>query len=125
MHGVRHGRQSAWFDGIEAAFRQVRELVRLVQADCAIELDTNAYSVPWRLIGESVQVVVAAGRVSIRHAGVEVAAHAATCGRRPRVIDRKSVVEGKSVPVRVELGGRRIIKIKHTIILSTFYLTDI
>src|SRR3546814_15954870 len=25
-------------------------------------------------------------------------------------IDRKSVVEGKSVPVRVDLGGRRILK---------------
>ena len=40
-------------------FRQVRELVRRVQADCAIEVDSNSYSVPWRLIGESVQVVVA------------------------------------------------------------------
>src|SRR3546814_12085886 len=29
------------------------------------------------------------------------------------VIDRKSVVEGKSVSVRVDLGGRRIIKKKH------------
>src|SRR3546814_19265176 len=28
------------------------------------------------------------------------------------IIDRKSVVEGKSVPVRVDLGGRRIIKKK-------------
>src|SRR3546814_15941336 len=28
--------------------------------------------------------------------------------------DRKSVVEGKSVSVRVDLGGRRIIKQKHT-----------
>jgi len=68
-------------------FRQVRELVRRVQADCAIELDTNSYSVPWRLIGESVQVVVAAGRVSIRHVGAEVASHAETCGRRQRVIE--------------------------------------
>jgi hypothetical protein len=31
-----------------------RELVRKVQADCAIEVDGNAYSVPWRLIGETV-----------------------------------------------------------------------
>jgi transposase len=68
-------------------FRQVRELVRRVPADCAIELDTNSYSVPWRLIGESVQVVVAGGRVSIRHAGAEVASHAETCGRRQRVIE--------------------------------------
>src|SRR3546814_18847136 len=29
-------------------------------------------------------------------------------------LDRKSVVSGKSVSVRVDLGGRRIIKKKHT-----------
>src|SRR3546814_18481972 len=29
--------------------------------------------------------------------------------------DRKSVVEGKSVSVRVDLGGRRIIKKKHDV----------
>jgi transposase len=68
-------------------FRQSRELVRRVQADCAIELDTNAYSVPWRLIGETVQVMVAGGRVSIRHAGREVAAHAESSGRCQRVVE--------------------------------------
>lgn len=68
-------------------FRQIRELVRRVQSDCAIELDTNSYSVPWRLIGETVQVVVAGGRVSVRHAGREVAIHAETTGRRQRVIE--------------------------------------
>jgi transposase len=69
------------------SFRQIRELVRRVQADCAIELDTNAYSVPWRLIGETVQVVVAGGHVSIRHAGCEVAAHAESSGRCQRVVE--------------------------------------
>src|SRR3546814_21196246 len=36
-------------------------------------------------------------------------------GRRPRRVkrDRKSVVSGKSVSVRVDLGGRRIIKKKN------------
>src|SRR3546814_18595933 len=33
----------------------------------------------------------------------------------PGLIDRKSVVSGKSVSVRVDLGGRRIIKKKNTI----------
>jgi transposase len=68
-------------------FRQIRELVRRVQADCCIELDTNSSSVPWRLIGESVQVAVAAGHVRIRHAGREVAAHVETDGRHQRVIE--------------------------------------
>lgn len=68
-------------------FRQMRELVRRVQADCAIEVDGNSYSVPWRLIGESVQVVVADGRVRIVHGGTEVAVHAETTGRRQRILD--------------------------------------
>src|SRR3546814_193711 len=37
--------------------------------------------------------------------------------------DRKSVVEGKSVSVRVDLGGGRIIKKKNTIIRDTMYTT--
>ena len=57
--------------GGRAPFGQLRDLVRRVQADCAIDLDTNSYSVPWRLIGESVQVVVLA-RTRDR----------ASCGRR-------------------------------------------
>jgi hypothetical protein len=68
-------------------FRQVRELVRRVQADCAIEIDANSYSVPWRLIGESVQVVLSDGRVRVLHAGREVAVHAETTGRHQRVTD--------------------------------------
>jgi hypothetical protein len=65
-------------------FRQVRDLIRRGQADCCVELDTNAYSVPWRLIGETVRVVVAAGRVSIQHRGQEVAVHPETAGRRSK-----------------------------------------
>jgi transposase len=71
-----------------APFGQLRDLVRKVQADCAIDLDTNSYSVPWRLIGESVQVVVLAGRVIVRHAGHVVADHALCLGRRQRIVDR-------------------------------------
>jgi transposase len=70
-----------------APFRQVRELVRRVQGDCAIEVDGNSYSVPWRLIGESVQVLVSDGRVRVSHAGIEVAVHAETTGRRQRIVD--------------------------------------
>ena len=58
--------------GGRAPFGQLRDLVRKVQADCAIDLDTNSYSVPWRLIGESVEVVVQGGRVTVRHAGAGV-----------------------------------------------------
>ena len=36
-------------------FGQLRDLIRTVHADCAVVVDTNAYSVPWRLIGERVR----------------------------------------------------------------------
>jgi transposase len=68
-------------------FAQVRELVRRVQADCAVAVDGNSYSVPWRLIGESVQVTVCGGQVRVSHAGQEVAVHAETAGRRQRIVD--------------------------------------
>jgi transposase len=68
-------------------FRQVRDLMRRVQSDCCIEVDTNAYSVPWRLIGETVRAVIAGGRVHIEHAGQEVAVHAECGGRRQRLIE--------------------------------------
>lgn len=70
-----------------APFRQIRELVRRVQADCAVEIGTNAHSAPWRLIGETVRVVIAGGRVSIRRRDREAAAHAGIAGRRQRVVD--------------------------------------
>jgi transposase len=68
-------------------FRQVRDLIRRVSSDCCVEIDTNAYSVPWRLIGETVRVVVAGGRVSIQHGGAEVAVHPESAGRRQRRVE--------------------------------------
>src|SRR3546814_11409243 len=38
-----------------------------------------------------------------------------------RRLDRKSVVEGKSVSVRVDLGGRRIIKKKHYSTINMYH----
>jgi transposase len=72
----------------KAPFLQVRELVRRVHSDACVELDTNRYSVPWRLIGESVTVVVADAAVRVLHAGREVACHAQSSSRRATVIER-------------------------------------
>ncbi len=69
-------------------FLAARELSRRVGADCAVELDTNAYSAPWRLIGERVRVLVSAETVRITHAGVEVASHQRSGGRHGRIVDR-------------------------------------
>ena len=63
------------------AFTASRELVRKVQADCAIEVDSNAYSVPWRLIGETVRVILAGEQLRVSYAGREVAVHQRCAGR--------------------------------------------
>ena len=68
-------------------FQQTRELIRRVQADCCVEVDRNAYSVPWRLIGETVRIEITAGRLRVLHGDREIAAHAQRLGRRQRVLD--------------------------------------
>jgi hypothetical protein len=76
----------------KAPFLQVRELSRRVHTDACIELDTNRYSVPWKLIGEAVTVVVAEHQVRVLYAGQEVACHAQNAGRRTSVIERSHLV---------------------------------
>ena len=73
-------------------FLQVRELSRRVHTDACIELDTNRYSVPWKLIGESVTVVVAERQIRVLYAGQEVACHAQNPGRRVTIIERAHLV---------------------------------
>jgi len=68
-------------------FQAARELIRRVQTDCAVEIDGNAYSVPWRLIGETVRATVVDGIVRIHHGTHEVAVHPVCVGRRHRVIE--------------------------------------
>ena len=68
-------------------FGSCRTLERKVGNDCAVEVDGNAYSAPWRLIGERVEATVAAGEVRLRHGTKEVAVHKLAEGRRQRVID--------------------------------------
>lgn len=88
-----------------APFLQVRELVRRVNAEGCIELDTHAYSVPWRLIGETVSVMVSAETVVIEYAGQEVARHAKLCGSRGRSIERSHLLGGLPPAARIEPPG--------------------
>jgi hypothetical protein len=88
--------------GGRPSFGSLRELTRAVSNDCAVEIDTNNYSVPWRLIGERVVVTVAAGEVRIRHGAREVAVHKQSEGRRLRIVDRAHLegVAGRDRVVR-------------------------
>lgn len=69
-------------------YQAARELSRKVSPDCAVEVDTNAYSVPWRLIGERVTVLATAETISVLHAGREVAQHRRSQARHARIVDR-------------------------------------
>jgi transposase len=94
--------------GGRPSFGLLRELTRVVGNDCAVEIDTNSYSVPWRLIGERVAVTVAAGEVRIRHGVHEVAVHKQSEGRRLRIVDRAHLdgVAGRDGAVcRVEIAA--------------------
>jgi transposase len=91
-----------------APFGTLRDLTRIVGNDCAIEIDTNSYSVPWRLIGERVAITVAAGEVRIRHGRNEVGVHKQASGRRQRVVDRAhldGVAGGNGAVCRGERGA--------------------
>lgn len=79
-----------------APFGKLRDLVRKVQTDCTIDLDTNSYSVLGGLIGESVQVVVLAGRVVIRHV---VAGHPVSLGRDNRVAGFEGPVRKEAIEI--------------------------
>ena len=68
-------------------FTTARDLLRRVGADCAVEVDGNAYSVPWRLIGERVRVTVGGETIRILHGSREVAVHTELKGRHGRIVD--------------------------------------
>jgi transposase len=97
IHGTTGERPIDRFTRIEAAslqplegrppYHQIRELRRKVHAEATIEIDTNQYSVPWRLIGTSVTVEMSAGMVRVFQGGIEVARHEQAIGRRQRVLD--------------------------------------
>lgn len=87
--------------GGQPSFGSLRELTR-VGNDCAVEIDTNSYSVSWRLIGECVAVTIAAGEVRIRHELHQVGVHKQSEGRRSRIIDSAHLdgVAGRNGAVR-------------------------
>jgi transposase len=65
----------------------VRE--RVVADDWLISIDSNRYSVPYRLIGQTVQVVREAEQWVIRHRGQIVAEHPVLEGRAQLAVDPK------------------------------------
>jgi len=63
------------------SFLQAVQRDRVVADDWLVSIDTNRYSVPWRLIGKTVQVIRVGGAWQIRHRGELVAEHEVLAGR--------------------------------------------
>jgi transposase len=67
-------------------FKLEARFVRIVAEDFLISLDTNRYSVPFTLIGHTVEVERREGQVRIHHRGKQVATHAELPGRHGLVV---------------------------------------
>src|SRR6201996_1333366 len=110
VHGTTGETPRERFDRAEAAalrslagtppFMTARDLLRRGGDGCGSEGDGNAYSVPWRLIGERVRVSVGSGSVRVLHAGREVAVHAELKGRHGRSTDDQHLVGIAGTPGR-------------------------
>jgi len=84
IHGTTHERPIDRFTQERAhlvptasqpSFRLEARLTRIVAGDYMVSVDTNRYSVPFTLIGQSVEVVRRAGQLLIFHGGALVAEH--------------------------------------------------
>jgi transposase len=64
-----------------APFRIERSPQRWVSRDCLVNFETNRYSVPWRLVGQAVEVAVVGHELHLLLAGTRVARHALCPGK--------------------------------------------
>jgi hypothetical protein len=93
MHGTTHQAPIARFTEERAhllpragrpGYKLEARFTRIVADDCLVSLDTNRYSVPFALIGHTVEVERRDGRVRIHHRGQVVAEHVELPGRHGR-----------------------------------------
>jgi transposase len=70
-----------------ASFLQAQRRTRVVADDWLVSIDANRYSVPWRLIGEQVEVVRVGDRWQTSHRGRLVAEHPVLAGRHQLAVD--------------------------------------
>jgi len=90
VHGTTHEQPIARFErersaliplSGQPAFKLAAKVSRIVPEDWLVSFATNRYSVPFRLIGKSVEVQRQADEVLIFHAGELVARHPLLAGK--------------------------------------------
>lgn len=96
LHGTTHERPIDRFErerdalttrGSRPSFQLEAPRSRIVASDYLVSVDTNRYSVPFRLIGQVVDVLQRADEVRILHDGRVVAVHPALAGHHQLRID--------------------------------------
>ncbi|BBI17242.1 IS21 family transposase [Neochlamydia sp. S13] len=68
-------------------FLQIRELDRIVHKDACVEIDTNRYSVPWKIIKERVFVQLIENEVRIFYKQTEIARHVECKGKYQNILN--------------------------------------
>lgn len=84
------------------SFLRRRTLIRRVQSDCCVEVDTNHYSVPWLHIGKQVLVDVVGPQLTVRLGTRPIAEHTGVAGRRRWVVDPRhmeGIVRPEALPL--------------------------
>ena len=71
----------------QPSFFQAMRRSRVVAEDWLVAIEANRYSVPWRLIGKTVDVVRVGDRWQISHQGRVVAEHDVLIGRHQLSVD--------------------------------------
>lgn len=74
-------------------YRLVDTPHRTVATDCLVTYETNRYSVPARLVGQTVEVVVTGSALSVYHRGERVAEHMLNPGRFQTVMEKAHYAE--------------------------------
>jgi hypothetical protein len=100
VHGTTHERPIDRFAREAGALRpigshppyvQTRRVSRRVTGDCRIEVDSNHYSVPFALVGRTVEVQLAADELKVWHRGALVASHVLANGRHQIIEDPRHI----------------------------------
>ena len=75
------------------AYRLIEAPCRTVAMDCLVSYRTNRYSVPARLVGKTVELVVTGDLLAIYHQGERLAEHALHSGRFQMVMNKAHYAE--------------------------------
>ena len=77
--------------GNHPSYLRARRFTRKVTGDCRVEFETNRYSVPYQLVGRTVDMAVEGGELTVRWSGKVVAEHGIADGRYRDIQDPRHV----------------------------------